>query len=79
MDESETTQKAPGGNGRALTFKPRGMLRMDDAQYERLRRVAYEEHIPMTQIIRDGVERRLNDIERNRERRRGKPVGAEQA
>ena len=52
-----------------LRFKPRGMLRLDDAQYERLRRVAFEEHVDMTQIIREGIERRLNEIERNRRRR----------
>jgi predicted DNA-binding protein len=52
-----------------LRFKPRGMLRLDDDQYDRLRRVAFEEHVDMTQIIREGIERRLNEIERNRRRR----------
>lgn len=64
---------------KSLRFKPRGMLRLDDHQYDRLRRVAFEEHVDMTQIIREGIERRLNEIERNRRRRQrqAQPVAAE--
>lgn len=74
MDESETETK----NGRALNYKPRGMLRLDDPQYEGLRRMAFETHVPMTEIIRQGIELRLRQHEYNK-RRRGKAASTVEA
>lgn len=75
MDESETETK----NGRALNYKPRGMLRLDDAQYEGLRRMAFETHVPMTEIIRQGIELRLRQHDYNAKRRRGKAASPVEA
>ena len=55
--------------GRVLRFKPRGMLRLDDEQYERLRQVAYEEHTDMSEIIRQGLALRFKAHDYNAKRR----------
>jgi hypothetical protein len=54
---------------RELRYKPRMMLRLDDAQYERLREVAYLEHMEMTQIVREGLALRIRQHDYNAKRR----------